>query len=145
MRRRHLSGSLEFVHHPDDSETITKSTLKLNVQTNSQDGSFHRTQNVMSLSGGELSFATMAFQMAMWPFITVPFRCMDEFDFFMDDKYRQQTINSLLSTCDEQPSSQFLFLTPQDMLSMLDNDNIYRHTSNLPKRHIFKMPNPRVN
>mmetsp|Transcript_3311 Transcript_3311/g.8214 ORF Transcript_3311/g.8214 Transcript_3311/m.8214 type:complete len:342 (+) Transcript_3311:2315-3340(+) len=135
MRLRQLSGSLEFDHLEDDGDKTT-STLKLSVQTNSQDASSKRTQNVQTLSGGERSFTTMAFQVAMWKFMMVPFRCMDEFDVFMDDVYRRQAIKTLLDTCDGQASSQFLFLTPQDMSSMLDGDT--------RKRHIFKMPDPRV-
>ncbi|KAJ1627955.1 P-loop containing nucleoside triphosphate hydrolase protein [Pavlovales sp. CCMP2436] len=137
MRLRQLSGSLEFDHHSEDNQTIIKSTLKLNVQTNSQDASSNRTQNVATLSGGVRSFTTMAFQVALWKFVSVPFRSMDEFDVFMDDVYRRQAIKTLLDTCDGQPSSQFLFLTPQDMSSMLDGDT--------RKRHIFKMPDPRGN
>lgn len=54
---------------------------------------------------------------------------------FMDDVYRRQAVKSLLASCDTQPSGQFLFLTPQDMSSMLDQDT--------NQRHIFRMPDPR--
>ncbi|KAJ1627917.1 P-loop containing nucleoside triphosphate hydrolase protein [Pavlovales sp. CCMP2436] len=145
MNVRGLSGSLEFDHSLEDSQTITKSTLKLYVQPDSQGASSNRTQDVATLSGGERSFTTMAFQVAMWQMASAPFRCMDEFDVFMDDVYRQKAIDLLLKMCDNQASNQFLFLTPQDMSSMLDADTLNRHIQKLPKRHIFKMPDPRVN
>lgn len=54
----------------------------------------------------------------------------------MDDAFRRQAIKCLLAACDRQPSGQFLFLTPQDMSSMLDMDT--------KPRHIFRMPDPRT-
>jgi chromosome segregation ATPase len=132
MRSRGLSGQLTFNHEAEDA----RSTLAISVQTSSQDASANRTQNVATLSGGERSFTTMAFQIALWSFVSVPFRCMDEFDVFMDDTYRRQAIKALLAACDGQPSGQFLFLTPQDMSSMLDG--------NTKTRHIFRMPDPRT-
>lgn len=54
---------------------------------------------------------------------------------FMDDVFRRQAVTSLLESCDAQSSGQFLFLTPQDMSSMLDADS--------KPRHIFRMPDPR--
>mmetsp|Transcript_4038 Transcript_4038/g.10139 ORF Transcript_4038/g.10139 Transcript_4038/m.10139 type:complete len:310 (+) Transcript_4038:2-931(+) len=131
MRLRNLAGQLNFDHNNEDH----KSTLQIMVKTSSVDESSNETTNVQSLSGGERSFTTMAFQIALWTFMDVPFRCMDEFDVFMDDTFRRQAVNSLLQACDRTQSGQFLFLTPQDMSSMLDNDN--------RTRHIFKMPDPR--
>jgi len=131
MRTRQLAGSLQF-DHQDDSHN---SKLAIQVQTSSVDNNANTTQNVATLSGGERSFTTMAFQIAMWTFVDVPFRCMDEFDVFMDDAFRRQAVTSLLAACDSHPTCQFMFLTPQDMTSMIKDDD--------KARHVFRMPNPR--
>ncbi len=39
--------------------------------------------NTESLSGGEKSFSTVAFLMALWSNMELPFYSMDEYDVFM--------------------------------------------------------------
>lgn len=132
MRKRQLSGTLDFEHNSTD----TASTLGICVRTNSVDQAASTTRNVSTLSGGERSFTTMCFQISLWGFIDTPFRCIDEFDVFMDDAFRRRAVSSLLEACDRHPFAQFIFLTPQDMSSMLDDDK--------KERHIFRMHNPRA-
>lgn len=51
----------------------------------------------LGLSGGERSFTTACFIMALWEIMEAPFRCMDEFDVFMDMINRR--VSAASSTC----------------------------------------------
>ena len=73
----------------------------------------------LQLSGGERSFTTLSFELAMWEFCATPFRVLDEFDVYMDDTYRKQAVDTLMELCDAQTQRQFLFVTPQDMFPFL--------------------------
>jgi len=49
------------------------------VQTEKGEGN----KDLKSLSGGERSFSTICFILALWNAMESPFRCLDEFDVFM--------------------------------------------------------------
>lgn len=42
-----------------------------------------KSKDMRALSGGERSFATVCFIMALWESMDAPFRALDEFDVFM--------------------------------------------------------------
>ena len=47
----------------------------------------------------------------------------------MDDTYRKQAVETLMTLCDTQPQRQFLFITPQDMHPFLkDRDTLPKIT-----------------
>ncbi len=73
------------------------------------------TKNVASLSGGERSFSTVSFIMALWEAIECPFRCFDEFDVFMDLLNRKISMRLMLDNAKSLDNRQFIFFTPQNM------------------------------
>lgn len=64
-------------------------------------------------AGGEKSYTTVAFALALGEWTQSPFRAMDEFDVFMDAVNRRVAMENLFSNSLEQPDLQFIFLTPQ--------------------------------
>jgi hypothetical protein len=82
-------------------------------------GTTTTTRNVVKdlrqLSGGERSFTTVCFALALGEFTSCPFRAMDEFDVFMDAVARRTSMASLFENAALTPHLQFVFLTPQDV------------------------------
>ena len=91
-------------------------------QSSNKDGNF---TDLKSLSGGERSYTTVSFLLALGYSVGSPFRCMDEFDVFMDAVSRRQAMAQLfevayqhsgLSDPNHKDSGlQFILLTPQDV------------------------------
>ncbi|OXB84396.1 UNVERIFIED_CONTAM: hypothetical protein H355_010823 [Colinus virginianus] len=71
--------------------------------------------NVKSLSGGERSFSTVCFILSLWSITESPFRCLDEFDVYMDMLNRRIAMDMILKMADSQCHRQFILLTPQSM------------------------------
>ena len=111
LSKKQHAGVLHFNH---DHETCG-----LEVSRNSQDANAKSIDDARSLSGGERSFTTLAFELAMWNFCETPVRVLDEFDVYMDDTYRKRAVDTLMDLCDTQPLRQFIFITPQDMYPFL--------------------------
>jgi len=131
LSRKGHAGKLTFDHKDEK--------LSLTVTRNNQDENSSGTSDARNLSGGERSFTTLSFELAMWEFCETPFRVLDEFDVYMDDTYRRQAVEVLLQLCDTQPQRQFLFVTPQDMHPYLQN----RGAPDKPMPRITKMKDVR--
>ncbi|XP_074098713.1 structural maintenance of chromosomes 6 [Cotesia typhae] len=69
---------------------------------------------VHTLSGGERSYSTAAFILALWECTTLPFYFLDEIDVFMDKVNRKTVYDLLLHHASIHPERQFGFLTPLD-------------------------------
>ncbi|XP_019376330.1 PREDICTED: structural maintenance of chromosomes protein 6-like isoform X2 [Gavialis gangeticus] len=105
LKNRYYSGRLDIDHNNE--------TLSIIVQPGEGDkAALHDTR---SLSGGERSFSTVCFILSVWSITESPFRCLDEFDVYMDMVNRRISMDMMLKVADSQHYRQFIFLTPQTM------------------------------
>lgn len=86
-----------------------------------------RVSSTSALSGGERSYATVAFIMALWECAELPFCFMDEFDVFMDNVNRKMVMDLLIEHALQHRSRQFVFLTPQDASTLVAGEHIKIH------------------
>ncbi|KAI1727327.1 structural maintenance of chromosomes protein 6 like protein smc-6 [Ditylenchus destructor] len=89
-------------------------------------------QDLKGLSGGERSYTTSCFVMALWNCVDSPFCCLDEFDVFMDMINRRFVMEMLVEYAESNKWSQFFFFTPQD-ISELGRDQDHVQIFNMPK------------
>ncbi|XBI80416.1 hypothetical protein VPH35_089593 [Triticum aestivum] len=81
-----------------------------------QDASRDTVRDTRGLSGGERSFSTLCFTLALHGMTEAPFRAMDEFDVFMDAVSRKISLDTLVDFAVAQ-GSQWVFITPHDIRS----------------------------
>ncbi|KAF2315816.1 hypothetical protein GH714_040356 [Hevea brasiliensis] len=79
-----------------------------------QDASSSTVHDTRGLSGGERSFSTLCFALALHEMTESPFRAMDEFDVFMDAVSRKISLDTLVDFALAQ-GSQWIFITPHDI------------------------------
>ncbi|NXW32086.1 SMC6 protein, partial [Phaetusa simplex] len=108
LRIRACSGKILFDHKNE--------TLSITVQPREEDKA--ALNDVRSLSGGERSFSTVCFILSLWSITESPFRCLDEFDVYMDMVNRRIAMDMILKVADSQHHRQFILLTPQSMSSL---------------------------
>jgi len=108
-----------------------KETLTIQVDVENAKGASTKDSN--SLSGGERSFSTICFIMALWNAMEAPFRCLDNFDVFMDLLNRKMSIDIMTHIAKEQRMRQFIFFTSQAVSNVTDGDKV----------KIIKLPNPK--
>ncbi|XP_054425439.1 structural maintenance of chromosomes protein 6 isoform X2 [Pteronotus mesoamericanus] len=108
LSQRAYCGKMNFDHK---NETLTISV---------QPGEGNRTafNDMRALSGGERSFSTVCFILSLWSIAESPFRCLDEFDVYMDMVNRRIAMDMILKMADSQRFRQFILLTPQSMSSL---------------------------
>lgn len=86
-----------------------------------------------SLSGGERSYSTVSFILALWKSAECPFKILDEVDVFMDTITRKISLSAMVEFASSESSKQYIFLSP---LGHMD----------IPKPkivQIFQMPDPK--
>lgn len=102
--------------------TVDHAERKLNFQITPNNKA---TQNdTSSLSGGEKSYSTVSFLMALWQVMENSVCAMDEFDVFMDMSARTKSIEMLTEMALAHPKRQFIFISPQSMNGVPVNDAI---------------------
>uniref|UniRef100_A0A3B3YQ43 Structural maintenance of chromosomes protein 6 n=1 Tax=Poecilia mexicana TaxID=48701 RepID=A0A3B3YQ43_9TELE len=109
-------GAMIFDHNNE--------TLSISVKPPGRDKD--GASDMRSLSGGERSFSTVCFMLSLWEITESPFRCLDEFDVYMDMHNRRICLDLLLELSERQHLRQFIFITPLN-------------TSNLPKSALIKI------
>lgn len=86
-----------------------------------------------SLSGGERTYATVSFILALWECVELPFYFMDEFDVWMDPVASQVALNLLIDHALKNPNRQYVFLTPKDTPSATAGPQISLHLLEDPR------------
>ncbi|CAL8392025.1 unnamed protein product [Arctogadus glacialis] len=114
LSQRGYTGSMTFNHNDE--------TLSISVQPG--EGDKAELSDMRSLSGGERSFSTVCFVLSLWAITEAPFRCLDEFDVYMDMVNRRISMDMMLKIADSQRYRQFVFLTPQSMSSLPESNFI---------------------
>ncbi|KAK7904232.1 hypothetical protein WMY93_016839 [Mugilogobius chulae] len=106
------SGSMMFDHNNE------KLSISVCPPGRDQDD----VSDMRSLSGGERSFSTVCFMLSLWEITESPFRCLDEFDVYMDHS------DLLMELSERQHQRQFIFITPLNT-SFLPRTGLIRSTS----------------
>ena len=71
--------------------------------------------SLTSLSGGEKSKTLFFLIHSLWQHLSCPFRGLDEWDVFMDDKARR-AVEKILVDSSANMDHQFFFISPQDSI-----------------------------
>lgn len=108
LAQRGYNGRMIFDHKNE--------TLSISVQPGPENKA--DLSDMRSLSGGERSFSTVCFVLSLWAITEAPFRCLDEFDVYMDMVNRRISMDMMLKVASGQLYRQFVFLTPQSMGSL---------------------------
>ena len=130
-----FTGKLDISHH---HKTI-KPILQTDARHQSSSDVGPASKSTRTLSGGERSYATACFILSLWELMDSPFRCLDEFDVFMDLVNRRMCMDMMLRAAEKKRNCQFVFLSPLSMsqLQITNNPNI--------DLKIFEMAAPRDN
>ncbi|CAA7026946.1 unnamed protein product [Microthlaspi erraticum] len=106
-------------------------TLSMEVKM-PHDASSSVVRDTRGLSGGERSFSTLCFALALHNMTEAPFRAMDEFDVFMDAVSRKISLDTLVDFALEQ-GSQWMFITPHDISMVKSHEKIKKQQMAAPR------------
>ncbi|CAB4271219.1 unnamed protein product [Prunus armeniaca] len=97
-----------------------------------QDATSSTVRDTRGLSGGERSFSTLCFALALHDMTEAPFRAMDEFDVFMDAVSRKISLDTLVDFALAQ-GSQWILITPHDISMVKNGDRIKKQQMAAPR------------
>ncbi|XP_014494281.1 structural maintenance of chromosomes protein 6B isoform X1 [Vigna radiata var. radiata] len=123
LRKKGISGLIKVNYE--------QKTLMIEVQM-PQDASNKAVRDTRGLSGGERSFSTLCFALALHEMTEAPFRAMDEFDVFMDAVSRKISLDTLVDFA-EAHGSQWIFITPHDTSMVRAGDRIKKMQMAAPR------------
>ncbi|XP_036118638.1 structural maintenance of chromosomes protein 6 isoform X1 [Molossus molossus] len=135
LSQRAYCGKMNFDHKNE--------TLTISVQPG--EGNRAAFSDMRALSGGERSFSTVCFILSLWSIAESPFRCLDEFDVYMDMVNRRIAMDMILKMADSQRFRQFILLTPQSMSSLPSSKLIRILRMSDPERGQMTLPFRPVN
>ncbi|XP_011621369.1 structural maintenance of chromosomes protein 6B isoform X1 [Amborella trichopoda] len=123
LRRKGISGQIKVDYE--------MKTLSVEVKM-PQDASSITVRDTRGLSGGERSFSTLCFALALHEMTEAPFRAMDEFDVFMDAISRKISLDTLVEFAVTQ-GSQWIFITPHDISMVKPNERVRKQQMAAPR------------
>ncbi|XP_055810992.1 structural maintenance of chromosomes protein 6B-like isoform X2 [Solanum dulcamara] len=106
-------------------------TLSIEVKM-PQDASSSSVRDTRGLSGGERSFSTLCFALALHDMTEAPFRAMDEFDVFMDAVSRKISLDAVVDFALAQ-GSQWIFITPHDISMVKQDERVKKQQMAAPR------------
>jgi hypothetical protein len=125
MARRHHTGTIKIRREATGQAGGGGPALDILVVPNGargrgQGGRGQVARDLRQLSGGERSFTTVAFMLALGEWTESPFRAADELDVFMDAVNRRVAVEAVLEFAAERDHLQMVLLTPQDLQAVED-------------------------
>ncbi|EEF51573.1 structural maintenance of chromosomes protein 6B [Ricinus communis] len=123
LGKKGISGNIKVSYE--------EKTLRVEVKM-PQDASSSTVRDTRGLSGGERSFSTLCFALALHEMTEAPFRAMDEFDVFMDAVSRKISLDTLVDFALAQ-GSQWIFITPHDISMVKQGERIKKQQMAAPR------------
>ncbi|KAG4076123.1 hypothetical protein HA402_011469 [Bradysia odoriphaga] len=115
MKLRNYEGTISIDHQ--------KELLELSVVPRDKNIA-NSVSSANCLSGGERSFSTVAFLLALWSVVDSPFYFLDEYDVYTDAVNRHYMTMLLLGEAKKKQHRQYTFLTPQDMSEIVATNEL---------------------
>ena len=112
LHKRGYRGEVSIDHHKEELDLI----INVEQQVEEDEENRRSGKNPQSLSGGEKSYSTVCLLLALWQSMYSPFRCLDEFDVFMDAVNRRLAMKLIIENArDTATNCQYVLITPQAM------------------------------